>query len=226
MCGRFTLRTPAERLVQQFSCVFPADLEPRYNIAPTQAVLAVRCESSSSERRVAPLRWGLIPFWAKEAAIGNRMINARSETVAEKPAFRAAFRRRRCLVPADGYYEWKKEGRQKQPFRIRLRDETPFGIAGLWESWDDPASGQTIESCTILTTEANALTREVHERMPVILPRERYAEWLAPDLEDARCLLPLLQPFPVEPMQMDPVSTLVNNPRNDSSECVVPLEKT
>lgn len=224
MCGRFTLRTPPIRLIEQFACTFPADLAPRYNIAPTQAVLAVRQLPGAADRQLAALRWGLIPFWAKEAAIGNRMINARSETVADKPAFRAAFRRRRCLIPADGYYEWKKIGKAKQPYRIRLQDESPFAMAGLWERWDDPATGQTVESSTILTTEANPLTADVHDRMPVILKPGDYELWLSPDLADARGLLPLLRPYPVESMAMDRVSTVVNSPRNENAECIVPVE--
>jgi putative SOS response-associated peptidase YedK len=208
---------------------FLFDLEPdhswplRYNIAPTQEIAAVRADGERGCRTLVSLRWGLIPSWAKDPSIGNRMINARAETVAEKPSFRNAMKRRRCLVLSDGYYEWqKKQGPKgpKQPFYFCLNDERPFAFAGLWESWKDP-SGSRLESCTIITTEANTLTRPIHDRMPVILPADSYDHWLDPTLHDAAELQPLLRSYPSEEMKAFPVSTLVNSPRNDDPACTV-----
>ncbi len=197
---------------------------PRFNIAPTQPVAALRVSGESAARSLTALRWGLIPSWAKDAAIGNRMINARGETVAEKPSFRNALKRRRCLVLSDGYYEWQKQEAKapKQPFFIGLQQEQAFALAGLWETWKDPAGG-TIASCTIITTAANDLTRPIHDRMPVILHPTDYDRWLDPDLHDAADLQPLLIPFPSAAMKTYPVSTLVNNPRNEDPACTVPL---
>jgi len=222
MCGRFTLRTPTPVLIKQFGIEIHMDLIPRFNIAPTQDVAVVRLDPASEQRELAMLHWGLIPSWAKDPAIGNRMINARGETVTEKPSFRTAFRRRRCLVLADGYYEWKKTGSKKQPYYIRMTDEGAFGLAGLWERWkvgegDDP---QTVESCTVITTEANSFTSDIHDRMPVILEPNDWTTWLDISLEDREELEPLLRPYFSEEMRMDPVSTLVNNPRNEDPKCV------
>jgi putative SOS response-associated peptidase YedK len=224
MCGRFTLRTPLQRLVEQFLFdLQPADLPPRFNIAPTQRVSAVRVLDPVRGREYAQLHWGLIPSWATERAIASRLINARSETVAEKPAFRRAFRQRRCLVLADGYYEWQKTdvpGR-KQPYYIRLRDDRPFGLAGLWETWQDP-DGTRLETCTIITTAANELTRPIHPRMPVILAPHDYTDWLDPRAADRAVLTRLLRPYAATAMEAYPVSTSVNNPRHDAPDCVVP----
>ena len=226
MCGRFTLRTPVKDVVAAFDVLATdfADVLPlfaHYNIAPTQQVVAVRTDPSVGGRQLVPLRWGLVPSWADDPAIGNRMINARAETVASKPSFRAAFKSRRCLVVADGFYEWQKRGASKQPYYIQLRDGRPFGLAGLWERWrhDD----QAIESCTIITTEANELMRPLHDRMPVILPREEYASWLDPRPDRGDVLRKLLRPYPPEDMTAYPVSTIVNNPRNDVPQCVESL---
>jgi putative SOS response-associated peptidase YedK len=168
MCGRFVLMTPGRDLAERFGLEEEPVLEPRYNIAPTQMVAIIRLEKETGRRRLDFVRWGLIPFWSKDPSIGNKLINARAETAAEKPAFSSAFKSRRCLVPADGYYEWKKrkEG-QKQPYLARNADGTPFAFAGLWEKWQAPED-QIIESCTILTTDANDLTRPIHDRMPVV----------------------------------------------------------
>ena len=224
MCGRFTLRTPMHLLTEQFLFDFDPDQtwHPRYNIAPTQQVAAVRIGSDDGVRQLVALRWGLIPSWAKDPSIGNRMINARAETVAEKPSFRNALKRRRCLVLSDGYYEWQQQGRQgpKQPYYICMNDEQPFAFAGLWESWKDP-SGNRIESCTIITTEANALTKSIHDRMPVIVPSQAHRLWLDPHAVDAAPLQPLLAAYPSEEMKAYPVSTLVNSPRNDDPNCIV-----
>jgi putative SOS response-associated peptidase YedK len=219
MCGRFTLRTDPQQLALRFGCEVPADLAPRYNIAPTQPVAAVRI-GPASDRQFALFRWGLIPSWAKDASIGNRLINARAESVAEKPAFRAAFRRRRCLILADGFYEWKKTGRAKQPYFIRMPHEQPFAFAGLWETWRDPESGEPIESCTIITTEASPEMAGIHERMPVILDDDSYPLWIDPGQNDPQRLQPLLRPWDRQALITDPVDSRVNNPRNEGVECI------
>ena len=216
MCGRFSLKTPSKVLAKAFKIEVPT-LPLRYNIAPTQQVAAVR--SRPDGRELALLKWGLVPSWAKDASIGSRMINARAETVAEKPAYRWAFRRRRCLVPADGFYEWKREGGSKQPYHFRMRDEQPFAFAGLWERWRGEL-GEVIDSCTIITTEANELLAPVHDRMPVILPPEAYDTWLDDEFTDALALGGLLRPYPAEAMERFPVSTRVNSPKNDDASCV------
>ena len=226
MCGRFTLRTPLSVLSQQFlfdlgPVAAEIAVRPRYNVAPTQTIAAVRREEGSAKRTLAWLYWGLIPSWAKDAKMSASMINARSETAAEKPAFRSAFARRRCLILTDGFFEWKKVGKEKQPYLYRMRDERPFAFAGLWECWRGPAGseGPPLESGTILTTTANELCRELHERMPVILEESDYERWLDPaaSKEDLQVLL---APFPAEEMKAEPVSRRVNNARNDDAECV------
>src|SRR5437016_8151445 len=176
MCGRFTLKTPVERLSEKFQFPEIIPLKPRYNIAPSQSVAVVRLLPDDSDRKLAMLRWGLIPAWIKDPTSGAQPINAKSETVAEKPMFREAFKRRRCLVPADGFYEWKREGGRKQPVYICMKDREPFAFAGLWEHWEDH-DGQVIESCTLLTTEPNELLAQVHNRMPVILDQRDYDLW-------------------------------------------------
>ncbi len=225
MCGRFTLITPAEALAEQFQLFEIPSLVPRYNIAPTQPVAAVRRVPGDGQRELVLLRWGLVPFWAKDPGIGARMINARSETVAEKPAFRAAFRRRRCLVLADGFYEWRRLERGKQPFYVRLRDERPFAFAGLWEHWEG-SDEAAIDSCTLMTTEPNDLIRPVHSRMPVILAPKDYDLWLDPGVQKADLLRPLLRPYPSEGMLAYPISTWVNKPKNDSPRCIEPLAQS
>ena len=222
MCGRFTLTSPDQDLAVQFNLPAIPSLEPRYNIAPTQLVAAVRETRDGAGRELAMLRWGLIPFWAKDPAIGSRMINARSETAAEKPAFRAAFRRRRCLVLADGFYEWQKQNGSKQPYYIRLREGKTFAIAGLWEHWEGP-DGDIIQSCTLLTTPPNELLRPLHDRMPVILHPDRYDLWLDRSVDQPEVLQPLLRPFAEEPMDAYPVSRWVNRPGNEGPQCIEPL---
>src|SRR3989442_10764456 len=198
MCGRFTLTTDLDHLEERFS-FHAANLSytPRYNIAPTQPVLTLMKEEG---QRVGFLRWGLIPSWAKDAAIGDRMINARAETVAEKPSFRRALQKRRCLVLADGSYEWHKDGRKRTPLYIALKSREPFGFAGLWETWQSPP-GETIRSFTITTTTPNTLMESIHNRMPVMLPREAEALWLDRTVEDPQGLLPLLVPYPAEALE-------------------------
>jgi len=220
MCGRFTLRAPASVIAEQFRLLDAEPLEPRFNVAPTQPVAVVRFGPGA--RQVARLQWGLVPSWARDASIGSRLINARAESVADKPAFRAAFRRRRCLVVADGFYEWRRTGAKKQPFFIRLRDDRPFGFAGLWESWEG-ADHSVLETCTILTTGPNELMKPIHDRMPVILDPDDYGRWLDPGIQKPEPLAPLLRPYPSDAMLALAVGTHVNNPRNDDPECIVPV---
>ncbi len=220
MCGRFSLGLDLADLQDALpEFVFPETLAPRYNIAPSQDV-AVAPNNGSG--KVEFFRWGLVPFWAKDPAIGNRMINARADTLAEKPAFRAAYRRRRCLILADGFYEWQAlpDRKAKTPMYVRLASGAPFAFAGLWEVWrpDDTP----IFSCTIITTEPNALMAPIHNRMPVILPPEAYTRWLDPaDLPPTR-LQDLLKPYPAELMLAYPVSSLVNSPTHDDPACIAP----
>jgi len=216
VCGRFTLTSSAEQLAEHFEVPVDQEFAPRYNIAPGQSVCVVR----GAQRELAFPRWGLVPHWASEPGVGNRMINARSETVAEKPAFRDAFRRRRCLLPSDGFYEWAGRGAGKQPYYIRLRDEAPFGMAGLWESWQG-ASGEALETCTILTTEAAPSIEHLHARMPVILGRADFARWLDPELREPESLLPLLTPAANDRLHFHPVSPRVNQVRFDDAECLL-----
>jgi len=229
MCGRFTLRAPANRVVDQFRLDTISELRPRYNIAPTQPVPIVRPIGDRPSRQLTFARWGLIPSWAKEAAIGNRMINARGETVADKPSFRAAFKRRRCLVVADGYYEWQRLHGKKQPFYIRLEEDLPLAFAGLWESWQGPRDApldEPLETCTIITTDANEFTSPIHDRMPVILRPDDYDIWLDLELQQPEPLLALLQPYADDGLVADRVSTYVNSPRHDDAECIVAQEET
>ena len=217
MCGRFTLSQSAEAIASVFQLNQVPTLEPRYNIAPTQPVATV-LQTSARERQFQLLRWGLIPAWAKDATMGSRLINARAETVAEKPSFRSAFRHRRCLVIADGFYEWRRQDGKKQPFYFRMQNQQPFAFAGLWEHWQDP-KGEAINSCTILTTEANELLQQIHERMPVILNPKDYDMWLDPTMQIEQ-LQQLLQPYSSAVMTSYPVSTKVNKPTNDTPELI------
>lgn len=221
MCGRFTLRVSPEQIAALFSVEQMPPLAPRYNIAPTQPVLAIRDSYAGTGREATFLNWGLIPSWATDPGIGSRMINARSETAAEKPSFRAAFKYRRCIIPADGFYEWQTVAGGKQPQLIGMKDGSPFGLAGLWEHWE--REGSVIESCTILTTEPNDLLAPIHNRMPVILHPEDYDEWLDRNIQKADPLLHLMRAFPAELMNYRPVSTHVNNPRNEDPACVASL---
>jgi putative SOS response-associated peptidase YedK len=221
MCGRFTLAISPDQLREAFPWLEAAEAPPpRFNIAPSQPVAVIPNEG---ERRLDYFVWGLVPSWAKDPKIGSRMINARAETVAEKPSFRAAFRRRRCLIPASGFYEWKAEpgSKRKTPHYIQLKSGQPFAFAGLWENWFSPDGSQLL-STAIITTRPNDLVVDIHNRMPVILPAAAYDAWLAPGEADPGELMPLLAPYPANEMQAYPVSTLVNNPANDSPECVLP----
>ncbi len=220
MCGRYTLKSPIEVLAKEFGITGPLpEIQPSYNVAPGREVAAV-ITGEDGGRRLEALKWGLVPSWAKDPGIGYRMINARSETAAEKPSFRKPLKDRRCLILANGFYEWRKMGNGKQPFHIKMEDEKPFAFAGLWERWE--RDGEEIRSCTILTTEPNDLLREVHDRMPVILPPEAQATWLDPEIRDPAPLLPLLAPYPSGAMTVYPVSRAVNSPSNDGPGCVEP----
>ncbi|MDX1499042.1 MAG: SOS response-associated peptidase [Woeseiaceae bacterium] len=215
MCGRFAFYSPAEATARLFDASGSLDVRPRYNIAPTQDIAAIRPHEDG--RELVALRWGLVPFWAKDPSIGNRMINARAETVAEKPAFRAAYRRRRCLVPADGFYEWKKERQGKTPWLISRKDGAPFAFAGLWERWTSKETGEDIESATLITTAANDFMAELHDRMPVILDPGSADRWLAGGddaLDYAIGHMPPLRAWPVD--------RRVNNARNEGEELIRP----
>ena len=214
MCGRFAFYSPAEAAAALFGASASIDIPPRYNIAPTQNIAAVR-NDEHGERELVLLRWGLIPFWAKDPSIGNRMINARAETVAEKPSYRNAYKHRRCLVLADGFYEWRKEGGGKTPYFISLADDGPFALAGLWENWTDKETGESVQSTTIVTTEANEFMSPLHHRMPVVLEANAAGEWLAGStelLDDVSAITPALQAWPVD--------RRVNNARNEGEELV------
>jgi putative SOS response-associated peptidase YedK len=215
VCGRYVVKTPIKTIAKMHR-VFDAPLfEPMYNVAPTQTVPIVRAKDGGRELALA--RWGLIPSWAKDVKTGYRLINARADTVASKPSFRSAFKRRRCLVPADGFYEWQKAGKGKQPFYIHRKDEEPFAFAGLWEVWENPEDGKEVQSCSLITTEANELMAPIHDRMPVILPASAYDRWLDAD-EPVGDLQSLLKPYPADEMAAYPISAYVNNPRNPGAE--------
>lgn len=214
MCGRYTLTVDEELILVRFQSVKVTDdvYTKRYNIAPGQLVFAI--VNDGEKNRLGTLRWGLIPPWAKDPKLGYKMINARGETLAEKPAFKRAFRRQRCLIPADGFYEWPFSGKEKQPYRIRLKSGELFAFAGLWERWSAP-DGTVIHSCTIITTEANELLADLHPRMPVILKKEDEALWLDRNCDDVALLETLLKPYPADEMEVYPVSSEVNSARND-----------
>lgn len=220
MCGRFTLTVDPAELREPFglSEPAPAGLAPRYNIAPTQPVAVI---PNTEPRRLELFKWGLIPSWAKDPKIGNTLINARGESVAEKPAFRAALKRRRCLILADGFYEWKREGAgrnaRKTPMYLQFEGGRPFAFAGLWEVWT-ASDGSQVPTCTIITTTPNAVVKSIHDRMPVILPPEAYAEWLTPGEMPSEKALAFLKPFEAAPMVARAVSTKVNNPAIDSPD--------
>lgn len=225
MCGRFTLRAPASVIAEQFALFELPPFTARFNIAPSQPVPVVRLqpEQQQRQRELVWLQWGLIPSWAESAALGSRLINARAESAAEKPAFRTAFRRRRCLVVADGFYEWQAIDKAKQPYFIHFRDDCPFAFAGLWESWEGPDHSM-LETCTIITTEPNELIKPIHNRMPVILPPEAYATWLNPAVQEPRRLASLLVPYSGDALQAYPVDSFVSTPSHDSPRCVEPAK--
>jgi len=218
MCGRYTLRSKPMAIAEEFDLPEVPPLHPRFNIAPNQPVAVVRFDPSEGSRRLDFLTWGLVPSWADDPSIGDHMINARSESVLEKPAFRYAFRSRRCLVVADGFYEWQRQDGWKRPFFVHRRDDRPFAFAGLWEHWEK--GDQPIYSCTLLTTDANEVLAPIHDRMPVIVPRSAYDLWLDLAVKDPNRLQLLLVPFPIDEMEVYPVSRMVNHPENDVEECM------
>jgi putative SOS response-associated peptidase YedK len=222
MCGRFAFYSPHEAVARLFGVADAPAIEARYNIAPTQFVAAVRA-AEDQRRAVSMLHWGLVPAWAKEKSIGARMINARAETLREKPSFRSAYRRRRCLVLADGYYEWQRSGTVKQPWYMSFADGEPFGMAGLWEAWRDPATGQPLESCCLVTTSPAPAVAHVHDRMPVIVPASAYAEWLDPRNGDVERLDRLLVPWAGGGLEARAVGRRVNDARNQGPDLVEPL---
>ena len=221
MCGRFVLTSDANTLQQQFHV---ADVPPaltRYNIAPTQDIAAI-CQNGDGYRHVKTVRWGLIPHWAKDSSIGNKLINARSETVADKPSFRQLIRYHRCLIPASGFIEWLRQpDGSKQPYYIQRKDGELLAMAGIWDTWK--GSDQVIASCTILTTAANSLIATLHDRMPVLLSPSEYDQWLDRNITDPQQLKGFYTPYPADPLQATPISSLINNPRHDSPDCLEPL---
>ncbi len=222
MCGRFTL-VRIEDFLRELQWVLPLEggLLPRYNIAPSQPIAAI---VNRPEPHVAMLQWGLIPAWAKDPAIGNRLINARAESLAEKPAFRGALRHHRCLIPADGFYEWKKGGSGARiPHLLRLKSRKVFALAGLWDMWQSP-DGSELCTCTIITTRPNALAASIHDRMPLIVRPADYRRWVSPGEQSAGALADIFEPYPAEEMEAVPVSRLVNSPANDTPECAAPIE--
>jgi len=224
VCGRYRLSRRKQILEKQFAAVSDdVDWGPRYNIAPTQSVPVIKRSPRSAGRELSLIRWGLVPSWAKDPSKGAAMINARSETAAIKPAFSDALRFRRCLIPADGFYEWQKVGRAKQPYCFEVKRGELFSFAGLWETWNDP-NGKALETCSILTTTANALTAPVHDRMPVILDPQGYDLWLDPGTTDTAAISKFLKPFDAQLMSCFPVSSRVNQPANDDAECSAPVE--
>lgn len=228
MCGRYRLSAKERYLRDHFGLEGDPAWTPRWNIAPTQPVAAIRQDAKEPKRTFGLLRWGLIPYWAKDASIGFKTINAMSETAAEKPAFRDALRRRRCLIPADSFYEWEKiDPKEKQAYNFGMIDDSVFGFAGLWERWRDPA-GDIVETCTILTTKPNSLVADVHDRMPAILRAEDYDLWLDPGVTEAARVADYLKPFDARLMKKYPVSSRVNHPANDDEECAreIPIVRT
>ena len=216
MCGRFAFYSPTEAAAALFGVEGSVDVQPRYNIAPTQYVAAIR-NGADEQRELVKLRWGLVPFWAKDPSIGNRMINARAETVAEKPSYRNAYKHRRCLVLADGFYEWHRQGDIKTPYYISLASGEPFALAGLWENWTDKDSGESLQTTTLITTDANEFMAPLHHRMPVILEAATATDWLAGSrdlLDDVAAITPPLQAWPVD--------RRVNNARNEGDDLVRP----
>ena len=216
MCGRFAFYSPTEAAAALFGVEGSIDVQPRYNIAPTQYVAAIR-KGEDEQRELVMLRWGLVPFWAKDPSIGNRMINARAETVAEKPSYRNAYKHRRCLVLADGFYEWRRQGDTKTPYFISLASGEPFALAGLWENWTDKASGESLQTTTLVTTDANDFMAPLHHRMPVVLEAGSATDWLAGSqelLDDVAAITPALQAWPVD--------RRVNNARNEGDDLIRP----
>ncbi|MBP2299906.1 SOS response-associated peptidase [Azospirillum picis] len=225
MCGRFAIHSPTDQIAARFGTVGQLpEFGPRYNAAPLQMLPVVRAHPETKERRLGLLRWGLLPVWSKDAAGAARMINARAESVPEKPAFRSAFRKRRCLIPFDNFYEWKADGKAKQPYAIGTTgNEKPDAFAGLWEGWKDPATGEWLHTFTIITTTANDATRDVHDRMPVILPPADWPAWLGEEEAGDDRLVGLMRPYPADRTRLWPVHRDVGNVRNDRVDLIEPI---
>jgi len=222
VCNRYRLTHSRSYLAERFQAENEIEDRPRYNIAPTQPVLVVRKEHGKKSREFRTMRWGLIPSWAKDMSIGNRTLNARSETVTSTPAFREPILRRRCLIPTDGFYEWRKMGSVKQPYCFEVGDGEVFALAGLWDEWKSP-DGEIIESCTVLTTGPNSLVADLHDRMPVIVTPDKYDLWLDPDVKDFEAVRDILKPYEAELMRRYAVSTRLNNSRKDDAESAKPV---
>ncbi|WP_394140384.1 SOS response-associated peptidase [Cytobacillus oceanisediminis] len=220
MCGRFTLTETIQKLQMAFEFEYSGgEIVPRYNIAPSQNILTV---IGNGEQRIGKqMKWGLVPFWAKDEKIGFKMINARAEGIDSKPSFKTPFKRKRCLILADGFYEWRKTEEGKQPYRFIMKDEEPFALAGVWDTWNKGEN--PLMSCTIITTDPNEVTEEVHDRMPVILKKSDFEDWLNPNFNDTDYLKSLLVPYPAEKMDKYPVSSKVNSPKNERAELISPL---
>jgi putative SOS response-associated peptidase YedK len=221
MCGRYLLISPVEAMRKFFDVGGLLNLPPRYNIAPTQDAPVVRLDQQG-RRELIPMRWGLVPLWAKDLSMGARAINARAESIDQKPAFRDAFERRRCLVPSDGFFEWEKKGKLRQPWRIGPAEDGLMALAGVWERWRAPDGG-VVRSYAVVTTDANELVAPLHDRMPVVIPPERFAEWLDPETPREE-LKRLLRPYPAERMRAYPISRRLNDVRNDDADCIEPFE--
>jgi putative SOS response-associated peptidase YedK len=224
MCGRYRLARRKQIIEEHFDTVSgEEDWNPRHNIAPTQSVPVIRQRPKEPSRELAMMRWGLIPSWAADSSGAAKMINARSETAATKPAFRDAFQSRRCLIPADGFYEWMRSGKVKQPYCFEVNDGELFAFAGLWERWKDPG-GVWVKTCSILTTMANVVTSSIHDRMPVILDADSYDLWLDPGMRNVDAVSDLLKPYDARAMRCRPVSSRINQVANDDAECSAPVE--
>jgi putative SOS response-associated peptidase YedK len=225
MCGRYRLSRHAEVLAIYYAEYEGLDWNARFNIAPTQSVPVIRQDAHAAIRRASFMRWGLIPSWAKDKSVGTGMINARAETAADKPAFKEALLSRRCLIPADGFYEWKTDGKVKRPYCFEMCERQPFAFAGLWDCWRS-SNGTSLETCTILTTTPNRLLADIHDRMPAILSPANYDSWLSAELRDTRAVMEMVKPFDAETMRRYPVSERVNSTANDDAECSKPIELT
>jgi len=223
MCGRFRLTRSQKYLEEHFDAYGEVEALPRYNIAPSQLVVTIRQDASKPVRTLSTMRWGLVPSWAKDTSMGYKTINARAETVATTASFREPFKSQRCLIPADGFYEWQRNGKAKQPYCFKVNDGEVFALAGLWDKWRNP-EGEVIESCTILTTTPNSLLSDIHDRMPVILSPENYDLWLDPEFRNTASVSEMLRPFDPTLMRRYPVSTRINNVQNDDADCAEPIE--
>jgi len=224
MCGRYRLSRRKQIVEEYFdSTSEEQDWNPRYNIAPTQPVPVIRQHPKEPKRVLSLMRWGLIPGWAKDSSVAASMINARSETASTKPAFRDALKLRRCLIPADGFYEWRRTTQVKQPYCFEVNGGELFAFAGLWDRWKD-SNGSWVKTCSILTTTPNAVTSAIHDRMPVILDRDSYDVWLDPSMNDVQVVSELLKPYDARLMRSHPVSTRINHVANDDEECSLPIE--